>query len=60
MNECKPYPVDCQTFNHAGTTGIPKHGKSRSKRLQIRSQFMPFYNAICGLLEVGQKPTRQQ
>ena len=60
MKDCKTYLIENQIIKRTRTSDILKDCKSRSKRRQIMSQFMPFYNAICGLLEVEQKPTRQQ
>ena len=60
MNDDRIYLVEYQVIRQVETTCIPKHGKSRSKRRQIKSQFMPFYNTICDLLEIKQKSAKQQ
>ena len=51
MKNGKTYLIEYQAIRQVETTGIPKHGKSRSKRRQIRRRNTAFYNAIYRLLE---------
>ena len=54
------YLVEYQAVKQTRTTGILRYGKTHSKRRQITIQNMAFYNAINGILEFEQKPTKQQ
>ena len=60
MRGGKPYLVECQVIRQVKTINIPKHGKTHYKRRQITIQNVAFYNAINGILEIEQKPTKQQ
>lgn len=60
MKGCKTYLVECQVIRQVKTINIPKHGKTHSQRRQITIQNVAFYNAICTLLEIEQKPAKQQ
>ena len=54
------YLAECQAIRHTKNNDIPKHGKTHFKRRQITIQNVAFYNAINGILEFEQKPTKQQ
>ena len=54
------YLAGYQAIKQTRTTDILRYGKTRSKRRQITIQNVAFYNAICGILEIEQKPTKQQ
>ena len=60
MKNGKTYLVEYQAIRQVETACIPKRGKTRCKRRQIKSQFMLFYNAICALLEFERKQVKQQ
>ena len=60
MKDGRPCLVEYQVIRQVKTINIPKHGKLRSKRRQITIQNVAFYNAINGILEFEQKPTKQQ
>ena len=54
------YLAEYQTIKQTRTTDILRYGKTHSKRRQITIQNVAFYNAICGILEIKQKPAKQQ
>ena len=54
------YLAEYQAIKHTRTTDILRYGKTHSKRRQITIQNVAFYNAINGILEIEQKPTKQQ
>ena len=60
MKGHKTYLVECQVIRQTKNNDIPKHGKTHFKRRQITIQNVAFYNAINGILEFEQKPTKQQ
>lgn len=60
MKGHKTYLAECQVIRQTKNNDIPKHGKTHFKRRQITIQNVAFYNAICTLLEIEQKPAKQQ
>ena len=60
MKYGRPYLAEYQAVKQTRTTGILRYGKTHSQRRQITMQNTTFYNAINGILEIEQKPTKQQ
>ena len=60
MKEYKTYIIVYQVIRLTMTNNVPIGIESPSKSYRIRRQNISFYNVICALLEIGQKPTRQQ
>ena len=60
MKDGLTYLAEYQVIRQTKNNDIPRHGKLRSKIRQITIQNVAFYNAINGILEIEQKPTKQQ
>ena len=60
MKDGRPCLVEYQVIRQVKIINIPKHCKTHFQRRQITIQNVAFYNAINGILEFEQKPTKQQ
>ena len=60
MKGRKTYIVEYQAIKRIQPNAILKGIKSPSKSYRIRMQNISFYNVICALLEIEQKPAKQK
>ena len=60
MKDGKTYIIVYQAIRQTMTNNVPIGIESPSKSYRIRRQNISFYNVICALLEIEQKPAKQQ